>query len=306
MDALQPLIDFVHQHPRLLVITGAGCSTAAGIPDYRDENGAWKQREPMRFHVFTGDPVARKRYWARSMLGWRTMAQALPTAAHHALAQLERAGRINLLVTQNVDGLHQAAGSSAVVDLHGRIDTVCCLGCGARSPRRALQDELTVRNPDWLALDARSLADGDADLEGLDFADFDVPDCPACGGMLKPDVVFFGESVPRDRVATVRAALAQADAVLVAGSSLMVYSGYRFVEEAVAADKPVAAVNRGRTRADTVLTLKVGAEVGGAIKALAEEMTRQELASVARSPFASSRSSQASCWSLSRHETKGG
>jgi len=273
MDSLQPLIDFVHRHPRLLVITGAGCSTAAGIPDYRDENGAWKQREPMRYQVFTGDPVARQRYWARSMLGWRTMAHAQPTAAHHALAQLERAGRVGLLVTQNVDGLHQAAGSARVVDLHGRIDTVCCLGCGTRSPRRTLQEELTTSNPDWLALDARSLADGDADLEGRDFAAFDVPDCTDCGGMLKPDVVFFGESVPRERVAAVREALAQADAVLVAGSSLMVYSGYRFVEEAVAAGKPVAAVNRGRTRADSVLTLKVEAEVGAALEALERERT---------------------------------
>ena len=276
MDALQPLIDFVHQHPRLLVITGAGCSTAAGIPDYRDENGAWKQREPMRFHVFTGDPVARKRYWARSMLGWRTMAQALPTAAHHALAQLERVGRIGLLVTQNVDGLHQAAGSQAVVDLHGRIDTVCCLGCGVRSPRRALQEELKARNPDWLALDARSLADGDADLEGRDFAAFDVPDCPQCGGMLKPDVVFFGESVPRERVAAVREALMQADAVLVAGSSLMVYSGYRFVEEAVAVGKPVVAVNRGRTRADLVFALKVDVDVGVALNEIAEKQGKFE------------------------------
>jgi NAD-dependent SIR2 family protein deacetylase len=269
MTELQPLIDFVQQHPRLLVISGAGCSTAAGIPDYRDENGAWKQREPMRFHVFTGDPVARKRYWARSMLGWRTMAHAQPTAAHHALAQLERAGRIGLLVTQNVDGLHQAAGSTKVVDLHGRIDTVCCLGCGVHSPRRDLQEQLMARNPDWLALDARSLADGDADLEGRDFAAFDVPDCPACGGMLKPDVVFFGESVPRDRVAAVRDALTQADAVLVAGSSLMVYSGYRFVEEAVAAGKPVAAINIGRTRGDSVLSVKVEKEVGSGLDTLA-------------------------------------
>jgi NAD-dependent SIR2 family protein deacetylase len=273
MANLQPLIEFVHKHPRLLVITGAGCSTAAGIPDYRDENGAWKQREPMRFHIFTGDAVARKRYWARSMLGWRTMAHAQPTAAHHALAQLERAGRINLLVTQNVDGLHQAAGSAKVVDLHGRIDTVCCLGCGARTPRRALQEELTARNPDWLGLDARSLADGDADLEGRDFAAFNVPDCPACGGMLKPDVVFFGESVPRERVAAVREALDQADAVLVAGSSLMVYSGYRFVEEAVAAGKPVAAVNRGRTRADATLNLKVEMDVGGVLTSLVSSQT---------------------------------
>ncbi len=272
MDGLQPLVDFLHRHPRLLVITGAGCSTAAGIPDYRDENGAWKQREPMRYQVFTGDPLARRRYWARSMLGWRTMAHAQPTAAHHALAQLEQAGRIVQLVTQNVDGLHQAAGSRAVVDLHGRIDTVCCLGCGARSPRRALQAQLMDRNPDWLALDARSLPDGDADLEGPDFATFDVPDCLRCGGMLKPDVVFFGESVPRERVAAVRDALAQADAVLVVGSSLMVYSGYRFVEEAKSAGKPVAAVNRGRTRADPLLVLKLQAEVGLAMGALAAQV----------------------------------
>lgn len=269
MNDLQPLIDFVVRHPRLLVITGAGCSTAAGIPDYRDENGAWKRSEPMRYQLFTGSAEARQRYWARSMLGWRTMAGAQPTVAHHALAQLERMGRIVQLVTQNVDGLHQAAGSQAVVDLHGRIDTVCCLDCGARSPRRALQQELMARNPDWLALDARSLPDGDADLEGLDFGAFKVPDCPHCGGLLKPDVVFFGESVPRERVATVREALALADAVLVAGSSLMVYSGYRFVDEAVATGKPVAAVNVGRTRADPVLALKVETDVGKALEALA-------------------------------------
>ncbi len=278
MQGLQPLIDFVAQHPRLLVITGAGCSTAAGIPDYRDENGAWKQREPMRYQVYTGDPLARRRYWARSMLGWRTMAGALPTTAHHALAQLERVGRIVQLVTQNVDGLHQAAGSQSVVDLHGRIDTVCCLGCGARSPRRALQEELMARNPNWLGLDARSLPDGDADLDGLDFAAFEVPDCPNCGGLLKPDVVFFGESVPRDRVAAVREALVQADAVLVAGSSLMVYSGYRFVEEAVTTGKPVVALNRGRTRADPVLALKVEHEVGMALEGLAREVTSFDVA----------------------------
>ncbi len=283
MDGLLPLIDFVAKHPRLLVITGAGCSTAAGIPDYRDENGAWKRQEPMRYQLFVDSALARQRYWARSMLGWRTMAHAQPTAAHHALAQLERAGRINLLVTQNVDGLHQAAGSQAVVDLHGRIDTVCCLGCGTRSSRRDLQEKLMARNPDWLGLDARSLPDGDADLDGLDFAVFNVPDCPDCGGLLKPDVVFFGDSVPRDRVAAVREALVQADAVLVAGSSLMVYSGYRFVEEAVAAGKPVAAVNLGRTRADPVLALKVEAEVGEAIEALAAEMVARAPAQLVRS-----------------------
>ena len=165
MAALAALTDFATQHPRLLVLTGAGCSTEEGIPDYRDAHGAWKRSEPMRFQLFVGDALARKRYWARSMLGWRTMAAARPTTAHRALARLERAGRIQMLVTQNVDGLHNAAGSAQVVDLHGRIDTVCCLGCGARSPRQALQDELVARNPQWLALDARSAPDGDADVD---------------------------------------------------------------------------------------------------------------------------------------------
>ena len=272
MDPLAPLTDFIRRHPRLLVLTGAGCSTAAGIPDYRDVNGDWKRNEPMRFQLFVADAIARKRYWARSMLGWRMMAGAQPTSAHRALANLETAGHIELLVTQNVDGLHHAAGSANVVDLHGRIDTVCCLACGVRSERLALQQELMRRNPHWAELDARSAPDGDADLESQDFAQFDVPPCAHCGGMLKPDVVFFGESVPRERVAAVREALARSDAMLVVGSSLMVYSGYRFVEDAVSAGKPVAAVNRGRTRADAVLTLKVEHEVGEALKTLVERV----------------------------------
>ena len=268
MSGPAALQDFVDRHPRLLVITGAGCSTAAGIPDYRDDHGRWKRSEPMRFQVFTGSAAARRRYWARSLLGWRTMSAAQPTAAHHALARLEHAGRIEQLVTQNVDGLHHAAGSRAVVDLHGRIDTVCCLGCGARSPRAELQRELQRRNPRWAALDARVAPDGDADLDAADFDDFDVPACSACGGVLKPDVVFFGEAVPRARVDSVLAALARADAVLVAGSSLMVYSGYRFIEAAVAAGKPVAAINRGQTRADPLLSLKLADDVGEALTAL--------------------------------------
>ena len=268
-DAIASLLAFCASHPRLLVVTGAGCSTEAGIPDYRDAAGAWKRSEPMRFQLFVADTLARKRYWARSMVGWRTMAGARPTTAHRSLVQLQAAGRIELLVTQNVDGLHHAAGSTDVVDLHGRIDTVCCLGCGARSPRVALQRELTRRNPAWVGLHALSAPDGDADLEAQDFAQFDVPACDSCGGMLKPDVVFFGESVPRSRVDVVRAALARSDALLVAGSSLMVYSGYRFVEDAVAAGTPVVAVNLGHTRADAVLTLKVEHDVGAVLQALA-------------------------------------
>jgi NAD-dependent SIR2 family protein deacetylase len=270
-DPLAPLHEFASQHPRWVVLTGAGCSTAAGIPDYRDANGAWKRSEPMRYQVFVSDAHARQRYWARSMIGWRTMSQARPTLAHRALAALGEHGRIALLVTQNVDGLHDAAGSRGVVDLHGRIDTVCCLACGARSPRAVLQQALLRRNPAWAALHAHSAPDGDADLELQDFHQFDVPACAQCGGTLKPDVVFFGETVPRERVAAVRSALAGADALLVAGSSLMVYSGYRFVEDAVAAGKPVVVVNQGRTRADAVLTLKVEQDVGQALAALAAQ-----------------------------------
>jgi len=226
----------------------------------------------MRFQLFVADAHARKRYWARSMIGWRTMAQARPAVAHHALARLESADRVSLLVTQNVDGLHSAAGSRQVIDLHGRIDTVCCLQCGERTPRAELQAALLRANPGWAVLQALAAPDGDADLEDRDFAQFEVPPCSTCGGVLKPDVVFFGESVPRERVAAVRAALAQCDALLVAGSSLMVYSGYRFVEEAVAAYKPVAVVNQGRTRADAVLTLKTDHEVGAALEALANQL----------------------------------
>jgi len=278
MSTLTHLIDFVRCHPRLLVLTGAGCSTQAGIPDYRDTAGAWKRSAPMRYQVFVADDVARRRYWARSMVGWRTMALARPTSAHHALTRLQGAGHVRLLVTQNVDGLHDRAASRQVIDLHGRIDTVCCLSCGQRSQRRVLQDDLLQRNPAWAGLHALSAPDGDADLEGLDFAQFDVPDCPACGGMLKPDVVFFGENVPRERVALVRAALAESDAVLVAGSSLMVYSGFRFVEDAVAVGKPVAAVNLGRTRADALLALKLEHEVGVALDALATALAPSDLA----------------------------
>ncbi len=270
MDAnAAALADFLRRHPRLFVLTGAGCSTESGIPDYRDTNGDWKRPSPVTYQAFTGEDATRRRYWARSLIGWPTMAHARPGPAHRALAQLEAAGRVGLLLTQNVDGLHNAAGSRRTIDLHGRIDTVRCLACEARTSRAALQLELRDRNPRWAALEARAAPDGDADLDGLEFSGFDVPDCPRCGGMLKPDVVFFGESVPRERVAASIAALEASDAVLVAGSSLMVYSGYRFVQAAAAAGKPVAAVTLGRTRADDLFTLKVAQPVGEALAAVA-------------------------------------
>ena len=251
------LARFIDAHRRLFVLTGAGCSTDSGIPDYRDADGAWKRTPPVMFQAFMGDERTRRRYWARSLVGWRHFGRAEPNGAHHALSKLETLGRLERLVTQNVDGLHQRAGNRQVVDLHGRLDLVRCMGCELRMQRTDFQCELERLNPAWAALDAAGLPDGDADLDGKDFARFGVPSCPACGGVLKPDVVFYGENVPRERVADAMQSWESADAVLVVGSSLMVFSGYRFVHAAARAGKPVAAVNLGRTRADPLLSLKV-------------------------------------------------
>ena len=262
------LEDFITAHRRLFVLTGAGCSTGSGIPDYRDEQGAWKRTPPVTYQAFVGDGITRRRYWARSLVGWPRIAQAQPNAAHRALAALEAQGRCSQLLTQNVDGLHQAAGSRAVIDLHGRLDAVVCLGCGASSSRADVQRRLAEANPAWAGLAAGAAPDGDADLEDRDFATFQVPACDACGGMLKPDVVFFGENVPRTRVDAAMARLAQADGMLVVGSSLMVYSGLRFVHAAVRAQIPVAAVNLGRTRADDLLRFRMAAPCGDALRFL--------------------------------------
>ncbi len=252
-----PLVAFMASHRRLFVLTGAGCSTDSGIPDYRDARGEWKRAPPMTYQAFVGAAATRQRYWARSLIGWRRFHRAAPNATHCALVRLEQQGRLTLLLTQNVDRLHQAAGSRAVIDLHGRLDRVRCLGCEQQQPRDDFQTQLIRRNPAWAQRDAADAPDGDADLEEQDFSGFQVPACPHCGGVLKPDVVFFGENVPRERVAASMQALAEADAMLVLGSSLMVYSGYRFAHAAAKAGKPIAAVNLGRTRADPLLSLKL-------------------------------------------------
>lgn len=251
------LPEFVAAHARLFVLTGAGCSTDSGIPDYRDANGGWKRPQPVTYQAFVGELTTRQRYWARSLVGWRRFGRAQPNATHHALARLEQQGKLTLLLTQNVDRLHQAAGSENVVDLHGRLDQVRCLACEHRVPRADFQAELVRLNPAWANLDAADAPDGDADLDGRDFSRFQVPSCPHCIGLLKPDVVFFGESVPRERVDAGMQALHDADAMLVIGSSLMVYSGYRFAYAAARAGKPIAAVNMGHTRADPLLSLKI-------------------------------------------------
>ncbi len=251
------LSEFIAAFPRLFVLTGAGVSTESGIPDYRDARGEWKRSPPVYFQPFMTDLRVRQRYWARSLIGWQHFGRARPNGAHRSLARLEASGRVELLVTQNVDGLHAAAGSREVVDLHGRLDVVRCMACGHRLRRADLQVELAERNPGWAALDAQVAPDGDVDLVVDDFSGFDVPPCARCGGILKPDVVFYGENVPRERVEAAFDALRRADAMLVAGTSLMVWSGYRFAEAAAAAGKPIAAINLGKTRADHLLALKV-------------------------------------------------
>lgn len=251
------LRDFIEAHPRLFVLTGAGCSTDSGIPDYRDAHGGWKRPQPVTYQAFMGEKATRQRYWARSLVGWRRFGRARPNATHQALARLEQQGRLTMLLTQNVDGLHQAAGHRDVIDLHGRLNEVRCMGCTVRLPRDTFQEALVELNPDWALLDAGDAPDGDADLEGRDFSAFNVPPCPLCGGILKPDVVFFGENVPRDRVDAAITSLNNADAMLVVGSSLMVFSGYRFAAAAAREGKPIAALNMGKTRADPLLTLKI-------------------------------------------------
>lgn len=241
----------------VVVITGAGLSTSSGIPAYRDREGNWQGAQPVRQHDFLHQESARQRYWARSFFGWPTVAMAAPGRGHHALARMEQAGSIDLVVTQNVDGLHQKAGSAAVVELHGGLAAVICLSCRARYPRAAVQDWLGAANPGLAGHSAPVAPDGDARVAAQLYAGFRVPACPACGGMLKPDVVFFGDSVPRERVASVMAAISAAAGLVVVGSSLMVYSGFRFVEFARREGKPVMAVNLGTTRADHLFDAKV-------------------------------------------------
>jgi len=278
--ATTALHEFTYTHAKLFVLTGAGCSTGSGIPDYRDADGEWKRGRPIMLQDFVANERSRQRYWARSLVGFRRMRSARPNDAHRALAALESQGRVTQLVTQNVDGLHQAAGSRSTIDLHGRVDVVRCLDCERRIPREQVQTELVERNPDFASLDALEAPDGDAALDGIDFAGFVVPACGACGGLLKPDVVFFGERVPADRVEQAFAALEAADAMLVVGSSLMVYSGFRFAQAAAQARKPIAAVNLGTTRADDLLTLKVRERCADALSFLLDPTGREGAARV--------------------------
>jgi NAD-dependent SIR2 family protein deacetylase len=273
-----PIVDaadlhaFVQTHPRLFVLSGAGVSTDSGIPGYRDADGRWNRTPPVLLQDFLRSEPARKRYWARSMAGWPIVAFARPNGAHRALARLGSAGLLQQLVTQNVDGLHQRAGSSDVIELHGNLGRVVCLDCGAAHSRQSIQRTLEAENPEFLEVNASAAADGDAHLEARDPDVIRVPPCTRCAGVLKPDIVFFGEGVPRARVDAALKSLEQADAMLVVGSSLMVYSGYRFCEWADRIGKPIAAINLGRTRADHLLSLKVEESCAGALESLVDRL----------------------------------
>jgi len=250
---------------KLWVITGAGISTDSGIPDYRGEGRV--ARHPMTYDIFLGSFEAQQRYWARSYVGWSRIALAKPNPGHFALASAESQGALSYLITQNVDGLHQEAGSKSVIDLHGRLDRVICLGCQKIISRTEMDERLQELNPE-ISKDSNVefTPDGDAEIEGTQ--DFKVPACGACSGILKPDVVFFGESVPTDRVELALSQLADCDAVLVAGSSLTVNSGFRFIKQASKSGKPIVIVNIGPTRADQLAIAKIEANTSLALERL--------------------------------------
>lgn len=263
--------DFLLANPRTVVLTGAGISLASGIPTYRDSAGKWQRNDPIQHRDFVEKPASRQRYWARSYAGWPAVGQAQPNAAHLALARLEAAGYGSLLVTQNVDRLHQRAGSQQVIDLHGRLDRVICLSCGERTDRARMQERLVDYNHSLPSPGALA-PDGDADVPDDIINQINVPPCESCGGVLKPDVVFFGDSVPRTTVEEIFTAINAAGALLVIGSSLMVYSGFRFCRHAHQAGLPLACINPGATRADDLFTLKSEQGCSEQLQVLAAEL----------------------------------
>ncbi len=256
----------------VLVLSGAGISTESGIPDYRGEGGSLSRHVPMTYQDFTADPQARRRYWARSHLGWRTFGRARPNAGHRAVAAFARHGLLSGVITQNVDGLHQAAGSEGVVELHGSLDRVVCLSCGAFSPRRVLARRLEEANPGFDPVAAGINPDGDADLTDEQVGDFRVLPCAVCGGVLKPDVVFFGEAVPQRRVEHCRELVRDSSSLLVLGSSLTVMSGLRFVRQAAGDGKPVLIVNRDPTRGDRHALTRVALPLGAVLTGVAGQL----------------------------------
>lgn len=257
----------MHQK-RTVVLTGAGCSTESGIPDYRGPETRHKSRNPIQYRAFISEESTRKRYWGRSVIGWTRVAKARPNPAHLALAALESNGHINGIITQNVDRLHHKAGSRRVVELHGNLAEVCCLSCNNIEKRSTFQQRLAALNPNWRGRATEMAPDGDAEIDASQTRHFRVPTCALCDGTLKPNVVFFGENVPGARVDAAWQLLDDADLLLVIGSSLTVYSGYRFVLKAVKQGKPVAIVNLGSSRGDDHAALNIQAKAGDALSRL--------------------------------------
>ncbi len=259
----------------VVILTGAGISTESGIPDYRGPSGlARRTGQPMTYQAFTGSAAARQRYWARSHLGWRQVAGAAPNDGHFAVAALQRAGLVSGVITQNVDGLHQAAGAARVTELHGSLHRVVCLSCWSRSSREALDERLRAANPAWEAgsLPGEPAVHPDGDVALEETGGFVVADCLACGGVLKPDVVFFGENVPRQRVAACFDLVSASSALIVLGSSLTVMSGLRYVRHASALGIPVVIVNQGLTRGDSLASARLDAPLGATLTALVREL----------------------------------
>ncbi|HEX4699631.1 MAG TPA: NAD-dependent protein deacetylase [Actinomycetes bacterium] len=252
----------------VLVLSGAGLSTESGIPDYRGPTGSLRKSLPMTYQTFVRDPLARQRYWARSQLGWRLLARAEPNDGHRAVATLQARGALTGVVTQNVDGLHQAGGAAEVIELHGNLERVVCLGCFGRSPRTELDDRLTAANASWTAVASAVNPDGDVVLDEATVASFRVVDCLGCGGVLKPDVVFFGENVPPAKVRHCYDLVGRSRSMLVLGSSLAVMSGLRFVKRAAGLGMPVAIVNQGWTRGDEHAAVRLDAPLGATLSAL--------------------------------------
>jgi NAD-dependent SIR2 family protein deacetylase len=269
--ALDRLVDLVADK-RLVALTGAGCSTESGIPDYRGAGRPERPRTPIQHDAFMRRPEVRQRYWARATVGWARFSRAQPNAAHHALAALERGGLLAGVITQNVDRLHQEAGSRRVVELHGALADVLCLDCGASEPRAELQDRLIAVNPGWLDRAGAMAPDGDADLPAGEVASFEVVGCRVCGGTLKPDVVFFGGSVPEQTLADAWSLFDEGAVLLVVGSSLTVYSGFRFARRAAERGVPIAVVNQGPTRADDLAHALVGERAGEVLPRLARRL----------------------------------
>lgn len=277
---VSPLVELMAGR-RVVVVAGAGCSTESGIPDYRGPQGRLHTRKPMQYGEFVRSPEARARYWARSAIGWTKMAGARANAAHRGLARLEEAGLLVGLITQNVDGLHQEGGSRRVLELHGSLAHVVCLSCGRRVPRDQVQRWIEEDNPEWVGQASapgsdgqapQSAPDGDADIGDEMYLDFVVPQCDGCGGVLKPDVVFFGENVPRLRVDEAWRLVDRAQVLLVVGSSLTVYSGRRFIYGAQKRGMPIGVANLGATRADEVAAAKVEGRLGEVIPRLADAL----------------------------------